>query len=184
MTSSTSSTSSAGKVVLLVVVLQLSSRDRMSCLGSQARLDLLRMKCGKMRSSVMVPASPTSSDPTQVAKRLRTGWAAKGEGLGGVCRLSQNNQGLMMGDPVNILWGTRAFEEWIDIATSLSALRNLNCGGFLRPKSNLEGDSANPEVALGNALWAGALQLAGMIVKKGGLFILEHPRHSASRSTS
>ena len=101
--------------------------------------------------------------------------------------------GCEMLDPVDILWGSDAFESWIEFyicngyigwlwlappCGTFSALRNLDRGGPLRPKGCPEGDENNPEVALGNRLWRRALFLAWLAWKHGIPFFLEHPQGS------
>ena len=101
--------------------------------------------------------------------------------------------GFDMGPPVDVLYGLDARSAWIDEqieagllywlwlappCSSFSALRNLDAGGPLRPKDHPAGNESVPEVALGNALWRRALQLAWKILNAGGYFFLEHPRGS------
>ena len=94
---------------------------------------------------------------------------------------------------VRMLEPTFLFEAGIDLAiasgeitwlwitppcNSFSPLRDLDCGGPLRPKGDPAGDATNPEVQRGNHSWCRALELAAMIFKAGGYFIIEHPRRS------
>lgn len=101
--------------------------------------------------------------------------------------------GIPMFDPIDILWGADAFDEWIDEylvkgkigwlwlappCSSFSPLRNLDKGGPLRPKGNAEGDERNPHVKLGNRLWRRAIQLAWAAYRLGIPFFIEHPQGS------
>jgi len=103
--------------------------------------------------------------------------------------------GLDMGPPVDVQYGLDAMAGWIDNeiqqgliqwlwlappCSSFSALRNLDAGGPLRPRGCPEGDASNPQVALGNALWFRAVQLAWQVLEAGGFFVLEHPRGSSA----
>ena len=45
-------------------------------------------------------------------------------------------------------------------------------------KATRKGTRRNPEVQRGNRSWCRALELAAMVVKAGGYFIIEHPRRS------
>ena len=62
--------------------------------------------------------------------------------------------------------------------SSFSTLRNLDAGGPLRPRGNPEGDSSHPGTALGNKLWARALQLCKNAVRRGIPVVIEHPAGS------
>ena len=120
-----------------------------------------------------------------------TGW----EIFAGTCRLTKSHVecGVPMLDPVELLLGSNALDDWLDQVLlsgkvswiwlappcgSFSPLRNLDKGGPLRPSGNPMGDEANPEIALGNHLWRRAIQLAWLCYKHGIYFMLEHPRDS------
>jgi len=57
-------------------------------------------------------------------------------------------------------------------------LRNLDVGGPLRPSGNPHGDESNPHVAVGNRLWRRALALARLLLLRGTIIFIEHPRGS------
>ena len=61
---------------------------------------------------------------------------------------------------------------------SFSAIRNLDPGGPLRSRTRPQGDSSNPEVALGNSLWRRTLSLARTLLKRGVDICIEHPAGS------
>lgn len=120
-----------------------------------------------------------------------TGW----EIFAGTCRLTKSHVecGVPMLDPVELLLGSNALDDWLDQVLlsgkvswiwlappcgSFSPLRNLDKGGPLRPSGSPMGDETNPEVALGNRLWRRAIQLAWLCYKRGIYFMLEHPRDS------
>ena len=70
---------------------------------------------------------------------------------------------------------------WLWLAppcSSFSPLRDLDYGGPLRPKGLPEGDEAIPEVRFGNSVWRATLELAALVVRCGGYFVIEHPRRS------
>jgi len=64
------------------------------------------------------------------------------------------------------------------LCKSFSAIRNLDPGGPLRSRARPQGDSSNPEVALGNSLWRRTLSLARTLLKRGVDICIEHPAGS------
>ena len=126
-----------------------------------------------------------------VGQRQMRGW----EIFAGSARITAAHveSGIEMEEPIDMLWGQDALGAHIDRrlavgdivwlwlappCSSFSVLRNLDRGGALRPRGLPEGDCRNPEVARGNLLWSRALQLADVIARQGGYFIIEHPRDS------
>ena len=129
-----------------------------------------------------------------VERRGRPGF----EVFAGCARMTDAHlaQGVPMLPPVEIKLGKDAFDPEIDAtifdqriafiwlappcSSFFSLLRNLDKGGPLRPPGWPEGIPGDPRVEAGNRLWARALDLAWKAVRKGILFMIEHP--AASRA--
>ena len=140
---------------------------------------------------------PLPRPPTKWMRELGLqaggGWGL--EIFAGSCRLTRAHKelGCPMHEPIERELGSDAFSpeieklicgghvQWVWLAPpccSFSPLRNLDRGGPLRPRGDPAGDSRRPEIALGNALWGRALQLASLAVSVGVYFGLEHPASS------
>ena len=118
--------------------------------------------------------------------------------MGSAClTAAAKDRGLDMLAPIELSWGRDAFETWV---TQLFAEGGL-CWAWIAPPRRTfvrtfgsdgrrlrrshqqpEGDLEQPEVALENALWRRALELAHLAIAQGIFFVLEHPKRSIAWS--
>ncbi|CAE7210929.1 SMYD3 [Symbiodinium sp. CCMP2592] len=118
--------------------------------------------------------------------------------VGSAClTAAAKDRGLDMLAPIELSWDRDVFETWV---TQLFAGGDLcwawiapprrtfvRTGGsdgrrLWRPREQPEGDPEQPEVAVENALWLRALELAHLAVAQGIFFVLEHPKRSRAWS--